>query len=56
MSYDWSLIQHIPNLTEEDITRTLRKVNMKVKTDTILSFIMNGYNQLIHSNVTHAAQ
>jgi len=42
-----SLTQYIPDLTEDDIIRTLKKVNMKVKTDTILRFIMNGYNQII---------
>ena len=46
MKFDSSLRQYIPSLSEEDIKTVLKKVNMKVKTDTIVRFIMNGYKQI----------
>ena len=46
MKFDPSLKKYIPFLSEEDIKTVLKKVNMKVKTDAIISFIMNGYNQI----------
>ena len=46
MKFDLSLKQYIPSLTEEDIKTVLKKVNMKVKTDTVIRFIMNGYKQI----------
>ena len=46
MEFDSSLKQYIPSLSEKDIKAVLKKVNMKVKTDTVIRFIMNGYNQI----------
>ena len=46
MRRDPSLAQYIPPLSEEDIRSALLKVKMKVKTETIIRFIMNGYNQI----------
>lgn len=41
-----SLKQYIPPLCEDDIKAVLKKVNMRVQTETIIRFIMNGYKQL----------
>ena len=46
MKFEPSLKQYIPSLSEEDIKKVLKRVNMKVKSDTIIRFIMNGYNQI----------
>ena len=46
MGFAPSLKQYIPSLSEDDIKTVLKKVNMKVKTETIISFIMNGYRQI----------
>lgn len=47
MDYDTSLKQYIPDLKEQDIRNVLKQVNMKVKSDVIIHFIMNGYNQIV---------
>lgn len=47
MKFDPALKQYIPPLSDEDIKTVLRKVNMKVQTETIIRFIMNGYNLLM---------
>jgi len=44
--FDPSLKQHVPSLCEADIKSTLAKVSMKVRTETIIRFIMNGYKQI----------
>jgi len=41
-----ALKQYIPSLTEEGIKAVLAKVNMKVKTDFIVNFIINAYKQI----------
>jgi len=46
MRFDPQLKQYIPSLSEDDINTVLKKVNMKVQTDTIIRFIMNGYEQI----------
>ena len=40
------LKQYIPSLSGTDIWAVLKKVNMKVQTDTIVRFIMNGYEKI----------
>ena len=47
MDYDSTFIKYVPNLEEQDIRKVLKKINMKVKSDTIVRFIMNGYNQIV---------
>ena len=47
MAYDSALKQYIPDLKEQDIRNVLKQVNMKVKSDVIVRFIMNGYNQIV---------
>ena len=47
MEFNPSLKQYIAPLTEEDIIAVLKKVKMKVKADTIITFIINGYCQII---------
>lgn len=47
MDYDTSLKQYIPDLKEQDIRNVLKQVNMKVKSDVVVRFIMNGYNQIV---------
>ena len=46
MTLDPSLRQYIPKLAEEDVKSVLEKVNMKVKTEVIVSFVMNGYRRI----------
>ncbi|MDD2393445.1 MAG: hypothetical protein PHN99_06585 [Eubacteriales bacterium] len=46
LEFDPLLIEHVPKLEEQDIRKTLKLVNMKVKSDVIVRFIMNGYNQI----------
>ena len=46
MLFDPSLKQYVPLLCEYDIKSTLEKVNMKVRTETIIRFIMNGYKRI----------
>ena len=46
LKFDSSLAQYVPKLTEDDIKTVLKKVNMKVNSDTIIRFIMNGYKQI----------
>lgn len=46
-AYDPSLKKHIPNLIEQDVRKALKNVNMKVKSDVIVRFVMNGYNQIV---------
>lgn len=43
LSYDESLKQYIPDLTEDIIERSIKSVGMKVKTKFIVDFIMNRY-------------
>jgi|GEM_PF-6774981 len=38
--------EYIPSLSAEDTKAVLKKVNMKVQNDTVIRFIMNGYNQI----------
>ncbi len=47
MKYDSSLKKYIPVLTKEDIRKVLLTINMKVKTETVISFILNGYNTIV---------
>ena len=46
VKFDPSLKKYIPSLSEEDSKTVLKKVNMKVKTDTVIRFIMDGYKQI----------
>lgn len=46
LAFDPSLKKYVPKLTDQDIRKVLRQVNMKVKSDVIVSFIMNGYKQI----------
>ena len=46
MKYDPKLKRYIPSVSENDIKTVLKNVNMKVKTDIVVDFIMNGYNQI----------
>ena len=46
MKFDPPLKRHVPSLSEDSIITVLKKVNMKVKTDTVVRFIMNGYFQI----------
>ena len=46
LKFDPPLKKFIPLLSEEDIRVVLKKVNMKVKTDIVTRFIMNGYNHI----------
>jgi len=46
LKYNPSLKQYVPSLSEDDIINVLKKVNMKVQTDKIIHFIMNGYKQI----------
>ncbi|NLM76553.1 MAG: hypothetical protein GX173_00500 [Ruminococcaceae bacterium] len=46
LAFDPSLKKYIPNLTEQDIRMVLKQVNMKVKSDIIVRFVLNGYNQI----------
>ena len=46
ITYESSLKKYVPDLNEQDIRKVLNKVNMKVKSDVIAHFIMNGYNQI----------
>jgi hypothetical protein len=44
--YDSDLKQYIPDLTEEFIRDTIKAVGMRVRTNEITEFVMNGYNQI----------
>jgi len=46
LQFDTSLKQYIPHISKNDIQTVLTKLNMKVRTDTVISFIMNGYMQI----------
>lgn len=46
LKFEPSLKKYIPKLTENDVKEVLKKVNMKVKSDIIIRFIMNGYKQI----------
>ena len=46
LKFDQSLNKYIPSLSEDAIKAVLKKVKMKVKTDTVTRFIMNGHNQI----------
>ncbi len=46
IEYDKTLTQYIPNLTEDIILKTIKSVDMRVKSKVITEFIMNGYNQI----------
>jgi len=46
LDFDPSLKKYVPKLTENDVKTVLKKVNMKVKSDIIIRFIMNGYKQI----------
>jgi len=50
MTFDSSLKPYLPSLLEDDIKTVLAKVNMKVRTETIIRFIMNGYKQIDRVN------
>ncbi len=47
IAYDPSLKKYVPDLKEQDVRKVLKQVNMKVKSDIIVRFIMNGYNQIV---------
>jgi len=40
------LKQYVPKLNEEIIRKVLKRVNMKVRSGEIVSFVLNGYNQI----------
>ena len=42
--YDERLKKYIPALNEESIKNTIKSVGMRVKSNEISKFIMNGYN------------
>jgi len=46
IKYDSSLKKYIPVLTVEDIRKVLLTTNMKVKTETVINYIISGYNQI----------
>ncbi len=46
LEYDKSLKNYLPIVTEDIIKRTLLKLNMKVKSQMIVDFIMNAYKQI----------
>ena len=46
-AYDASLKKYIPKLTEDDIRQTIADVGMRVRTNTVVEFIMNGYRQIL---------
>ncbi len=46
MEYDESLKGYIPEVNEDLIKRVIKKVGMRVKTNLVLDFIMNGYKQI----------
>jgi len=43
MAFDLSLKQYVPSLSEEDIRTVLAKVNMRVRSDVVVRFVMSGY-------------
>ena len=46
LAFDPSLSQYIPKLMIEDIEISIKKAGMRVKSDIIIRFIMNGYKQI----------
>ena len=48
LEYDGSLKKYVPHIDETIISEILSDLNMRVKTQTIIDFIMNGYNQIQH--------
>ena len=44
--FDKSVMQYVPPLTEDDIKSALSKTGMKVRTGTVIDFIINGYRQI----------
>ena len=46
LEYDKSLIQYIPTLKRTEIEIVLKTLNMKVRTELITNFIMNGYEKI----------
>lgn len=46
MEYDESLKGYIPEVNEDLIKSVIKKVGMRVKTNLVLDFIMNGYKQI----------
>ncbi len=46
MEYDTSLKKYIPVLTENDVKDTILDINMKVRTNAIVEFVLNGYKQI----------
>ena len=46
MDYDESLKKYIPEVNEDLIKSVIKKVGMRVKTNLVLDFIMNGYKQI----------
>ncbi|MBE7015399.1 MAG: hypothetical protein E7417_01080 [Ruminococcaceae bacterium] len=46
IDYDISLKQYIPTLSEDLIKNVIKSVGMRVKSDIIVEFIMNGYNMI----------
>ncbi|MGM9552021.1 MAG: hypothetical protein ACI3XA_07180 [Clostridia bacterium] len=46
IEYDERLKEYIPEVNEALIKRGIKKVGMRVKTNLVLNFIMNGYKQI----------
>lgn len=46
MEYDKSLKKYIPEVNEDLIKSVIKKVGMRVKTNLVTEFIMNGYRQI----------
>ncbi len=47
LEYDKSIKKFIPDLTEKILKEVLEELNMKVKSKEIITFIMNGYKQIM---------
>jgi hypothetical protein len=46
-NYDPSIKEHLPTVTEDIIRVVIKKLNMKVKSQLIVDFILNAYRQII---------
>ena len=46
MEYDRELIKYIPEIREETVREIIENINMRVRRETVLRFVMNGYRRI----------
>lgn len=46
INYDKDLVKYVPKLSREDIAYVINKINMRVRKELIIEFVMNSYSQI----------